>query len=290
MKFYEIHLKSVPKLLFACKVGVDQYKNQFDRTKNFFEISINLGGDIFVDHTDGRKEIYREGMALPILQDAACRMYAKSGVHQSHITVGVEASYSAILHDTANMDYPSIAERAKTENTILIPYLFALNEHLNDCITLIQHIVYSNAPTDGRCSCTAIADWFVLVSRLTQIVLREIERPPQGVSPYSYQYAEAARRYISEHYAERLAVDDVAASVGISSGYLQFLFHQHLHMSVIEYVNCHRVELAKQYICAKGLSLKEICAQLGVEDPSYMSRLFKKVTGVSYREFCKGHR
>ena len=47
------------------------------------------------------------------------------------------------------------------------------------------------------------------------------------------------------------------------------------------------INLAKQYILNQNLPLNEIAAQVGISDPAYMSRLFKKITGISYRQFCK---
>ena len=35
----------------------------------------------------------------------------------------------------------------------------------------------------------------------------------------------------------------------------------------------------------KSITLKEISANVGIDDPAYMSRLFKKVTGISWREY-----
>ena len=56
---------------------------------------------------------------------------------------------------------------------------------------------------------------------------------------------------------------------------------------VTEYINYHKIQLAKQYIQGRGLSLREISFQLGFDDPAYMSRLFKKTEGISYREYCQ---
>lgn len=287
MKFYEINLQSVPKIMFACRVSVDHYKNQFHRIENFLEIVINMGGDIHIDHADGSREIYQEGMVTPVLQGSDCKMYAEAGTRQSHITVGVSASYRYTLHDTENMDYLSVLNRVKNENAILLPHLFALNDYFHDCITMIDHIICNNAVTDYKCSAMAIADWFFFVSQLTDIVLREIQKKQKGISPYSFRYADLARQYILDHYACQLSVGEVAEHIGISEGYLQLIFHQHFNMSVTEYINYHKIQLAKQYIHGKGLSLKEISFQLGIEDPSYMSRLFKKIEGISYRQYCK---
>ena len=164
---------------------------------------------------------------------------------------------------------------------------FNLNEKYNDCVKLINIIISKNTETVHKSSYNVLADWFRLVGKLTDMVTSEIEAQYTSMSPYSYRYIELAREYISENYARRLSADEVAAHTGISSGYLQLIFRQHVNMGVTEYINYHKAQLAKQYIRGRRLSLKDISVQLGIDDPSYMSRLFKKIEGISYREYCQ---
>ncbi len=287
MKFHEIILRSVPRIKFACAVRVENYKNQFRRKENFLEIAVNTGGDICIAHRNGAKEWFRAGMCSPVTQEIDCRMYAEEGVCQSHVTVGVEVKYECTLHDTDNMDYSAIKSRVCNENAILLPYLFLLDERYSDCEKLIRTIIAKNAGCAQKNSCEVLAAWFRLAGRLTDIVINEIEAGKGNTSPYSYRYIDAAKNYIAENYARRLSVEEVAAHTGISSGYLQLIFKSHVGMGVTEYINYHKIQLAKQYIQGRGLSLKEISFQLGIDDPAYMSRLFKKTEGTSYREFCQ---
>ena len=289
MKFYEIVLKSVPKIKFACAVSVDHYKNQFRRNENFLEITVNTGGDICIAHYNKPKEWLRAGMVMPVTQDMDCRTFADEGMCQSHVTVGVHVEYDCILHDTNNMDYCDIKARLYRDDSILLPYLFSLDERYDECVKLILTIIDKNAERAQKNSCEVISAWFHLAGKLTDIVISEIEKNNEMVSPYSYRYVQAAKKYIAKNYTRRLTVDDVAAHTGISSGYLQLIFKKHVSMGVIEYINYHKIQLAKQYIQGRGLSLKEISFQLGIDDPAYMSRLFKKIEGISYREYLQKH-
>lgn len=289
MKFYEIILRSVPKIKFACEVSVERYKNQFRCRENFLEIAINMGGDICIVHSNGAKEWSRAGMVMPVTQRMNCRMFAEEGICQSHITVGVDVKYECTLHDTKNMDNSAIKNKVYNEGAILLPYLFPLDERYEECAELIRKIIAKNADQMQKNSCEVLAAWFRLAGRLTEIVVNEIEEKGERMSPYSYRYFEAARKYIAENYARRLSVEDVAAHTGISSGYLQLIFKKHVGMGVTAYINHHKIQLAKQYIQGRGLSLREISFQLGFDDPAYMSRLFKKTEGISYREYCQKH-
>ena len=43
--------------------------------------------------------------------------------------------------------------------------------------------------------------------------------------------------------------------------------------------------MAIELISTRRISLKEAAYNVGIDEPAYMSRLFKKVTGISYHEY-----
>lgn len=285
MRFYEIILRSIPKIRFACAVSTKHYKNQFRHKENFLEISVNTGGDICIEHSDGEREWVRQGMVMLVTKDMDCKTFADEGVCQSHVTVGVDVKYECTLHNTDNMDYSAIKNRVCNEGAILLPYYFPLNERYDEYVKLLHTIINKNAERTQKNSCDVLAAWFHLAGKLTDITVSEIEANNVSASPYSYRYIDAAKKYIAENYDSRLSVDDVASHTGISSGYLQLIFKRYVHMGVTEYINFYKIQLAKQYVQGRKMSLKEIAFQLGIDDPAYMSRLFKKIEGISYREY-----
>ena len=133
----------------------------------------------------------------------------------------------------------------------------------------------------------AVAHWFQLVRLLTEFVLKRIEQPKLSATPAELFYAERAKRYISSHYSELLTVDDIAKHLGISKGYLHRVFKKTNNGSVSECINRHRIQAAISLIEHKHVSLQEAAYNVGIDDPSYMSRLFKKITGLNYQEYVK---
>ena len=63
------------------------------------------------------------------------------------------------------------------------------------------------------------------------------------------------------------------------------IFKKTTGVSVLHYINQYRVNIVKQYVERYKLPLYEAAFQVGIDDPAYMSRLFKKITGTSYREY-----
>ena len=94
-----------------------------------------------------------------------------------------------------------------------------------------------------------------------------------------------AEQYIADRYATHISVKEIAAHLGISEGYLHRIFGRVKGLGVLEYINHRRVSGALELIRAKQMTLAEAAYNVGIEDPAYMSRLFKKVTGMSYRDY-----
>lgn len=86
---------------------------------------------------------------------------------------------------------------------------------------------------------------------------------------------------------------DLSASVaasGYCAGYFRKLFKAHTKQSPVEYMQTLRINYARSLIDRYGSSrsVKEIARSSGFQDPLYFSRVFKKVTGISPKEYGQG--
>lgn len=287
MQFYEITLHSVPKIIFAYSVSSDHYKNRFPSYENLFEISIIESGTIQYEYYDGSHSETPPGTLAPILKDMHCRTYTDAGVLQKHVTVGTVADYDCRRRDTDEIDAPSVFfEAVYKSGTILLPYQWDLGHRYAEIEEILKRIIYAYTSMHETHRLDALSEWFRLVSVLTEIVLNRLSGKPADFQPASVAYVRAAKQYIAEHYSEKIAVADIAAHLGISVGYLHGIFKKDTGMSVIDYLTRYRVSTFKQYVSNRGLSLKEAASQVGIDDPAYMSRLFKKTEGLSFREYC----
>lgn len=93
--------------------------------------------------------------------------------------------------------------------------------------------------------------------------------------------------YIDLHFATDIRLKDVAEAVAISPQYFSKIFKKELGVNFIDYLTKVRIEEAKKMLKANRKSIKEICFDIGYNDPNYFSRLFKKLEGVSPTEFNK---
>ncbi len=96
-----------------------------------------------------------------------------------------------------------------------------------------------------------------------------------------------AMDYIEKYYNQDIRLKDVAEAVAISPQYFSKIFKKELGVNFIDYLTKARIERAKIMLSEKKMSIKEICFQIGYNDPNYFSRLFKKVEGVSPTDFVR---
>ena len=106
----------------------------------------------------------------------------------------------------------------------------------------------------------------------------------------SNHFVKIAENYIAEHYAEELSLADVAEKVGISGGYLSTLFSRHLNCKFVDHLNKIRIERACIYLKQNYLKTYEIAYKVGFRDEKYFSKVFKKIKGISPKDYRKGER
>jgi AraC-like DNA-binding protein len=102
---------------------------------------------------------------------------------------------------------------------------------------------------------------------------------------------ERAIRYMNDHLTNSIKLPELAAHTGLSKQHLIYLFNQETGFPPIEYFLRMKMQKAGQLLSLTGLTVKEIAASVGNQDPYYFSRLFKKIMGVSpmdYRNVPKG--
>ena len=107
-----------------------------------------------------------------------------------------------------------------------------------------------------------------------------------GLSVYNnVTLVKEAKSYIHGHFREKITLSDVAEAVGISYGHLSKCFKQVEGISFNTYLMEVRMEEAKRLMKEENLSISEIAYEVGIGDPNYFSKCFKKQTGLSPKEY-----
>ena len=98
---------------------------------------------------------------------------------------------------------------------------------------------------------------------------------------------ESAMKYMRTNYTKNLALSKIAKAAYVNTYYLSHLFKKELGMTVVDYLTKVRIEEAKNLLRNDRKSIIEIALEVGYEDQSYFSKVFKKsehTTPMIYRK------
>lgn len=95
------------------------------------------------------------------------------------------------------------------------------------------------------------------------------------------------KEYIDEHFSEKMSLDELAKMGYVSKFYFTRLFKEQFGLSVNSYIIQMRITKAKELLRFSDKSIEEIGSECGMEDANYFARMFKKVEGISPREYRK---
>jgi two-component system, response regulator YesN len=105
----------------------------------------------------------------------------------------------------------------------------------------------------------------------------------------SESFVVLARNFIDKHYWNpELCLEDAAAELQISPGYLSRLMKRETGFSFVEYLNRIRVRKASILMSDPSAKAFEVAERVGYRSQHYFSRAFKKVTGTTPTDHRKG--
>lgn len=94
-------------------------------------------------------------------------------------------------------------------------------------------------------------------------------------------------KYIDKNYCKKLTLDDISEALHVNRSYLSRYYKNKTGINLFDKVLNKRVEKAKEYLRTTEMKTYEISEAVGVEDAGYFSKMFKKITGISPKEFRK---
>lgn len=91
--------------------------------------------------------------------------------------------------------------------------------------------------------------------------------------------------YIQKHYFEPLTLSTLAEKFNVESTYFSRMFRKETGENIMQYIAKMRIENAKEYMRRGNMNLTEIAFVVGYDDYTYFNKVFRKVEGISPREY-----
>ncbi|GAA0310287.1 two-component system response regulator YesN [Gracilibacillus halotolerans] len=122
----------------------------------------------------------------------------------------------------------------------------------------------------------AVTVYQELIAEVKELLLTNVASPPM---------IEQLLQYIDENYQEPLTLEDLANHFHFNPSYLSSYFSKQMNQGFNEYLHKTRIEQAKNLLKKHEISISSISEKIGYSDPSYFTKVFKKMEGISPRQY-----
>ena len=131
-----------------------------------------------------------------------------------------------------------------------------------------------------------------LLHVLLMLLLRRREFVPQAAPGVQRSSRECSlvRRYMDSHFKENITLDQLAALAHLNKFYLAHAFQKEYGISPMRYLTARRIRESRFLLTETDHSLSHIAQVLGFSSPSYFSQCFRRMEGVSPKEYRQLHR
>ena len=98
-----------------------------------------------------------------------------------------------------------------------------------------------------------------------------------------------AVRYINQNISKKITLEELSGITNYSIPHLRRLFYEKFKISPLNFITGIRIERAKEIIEIEDLPIAQVSALCGFENSSYFIKQFKKLTGITPKEYKSNH-
>ncbi len=156
------------------------------------------------------------------------------------------------------------------------------------CLREGQPISYEENHINKSTACKDITQILIYRNHAIEELARRV-REQKGRRHVS-SYTEQCKDYVYRHFREKIYLEEVADTLGISASYLSRLFKKETGKGLQDFINDVRVEKAANLLIYSEETLLEIAEYVNFPSQSYFGRVFKhkmQMTPKQYRELYK---
>lgn len=105
-----------------------------------------------------------------------------------------------------------------------------------------------------------------------------------------WPHVEKALRFIHEHHAENLYIEQIAKAAALSVSVMQSCFRRAMGVSCVRYIRAYRISRALALLGEPNARVTEISMDVGFETLSHFNTSFRELTGMSPTEYIRSCR
>lgn len=144
---------------------------------------------------------------------------------------------------------------------------------------------FERIPSEAAITKTAIDFKEVGVTEQDKLLHKMLE----GVTKH-YDYVQFVKEYVEANYMHDISFAELAQVAHLSRTHLSYLFKQEVGCTFPEYLTGFRINKSIELMKQRHLDLSELSGLVGYNDYAHFSKMFKKTTGLSPREYQRQYK
>lgn len=289
MLFYDVELLSLPKIKYSCTVLSADYDVALSANGELLELCYVDKGECVCQSSSGAIAC-EAGHVYPMIFAENCEIYTESDAPIKLLTVGLECRLAAKIVDSERLspeDTRALMKALLDGNRFLLPKDGISTSESEWVLSYMKKILACNPGERIGEEAHTLSLILDLLSRITKLSMDIVAFDAKAFPTSAVAYSEMVVSYIIKNYRKKISVIDIAEAFDLSPNYLHAIFKQVKGITIIDYLTKYRMDVAKTYIERFGLHAYEAAELVGIDDPAYFSRVFKKLYGKSVSEFKK---
>lgn len=133
----------------------------------------------------------------------------------------------------------------------------------------------------------ASAKTIELIIRVSREFVKSGIKCSQNNYPKAYIKCQTLIDYLNNEYGRKITSEDIETRFDTNYTYLNRVFQKMTGYTIMNFLNIVRIKKAAALVENTDISLSEIGYLIGVDDPYYFSKLFKKLVGISPMQYRK---
>ena len=287
MLFYDIEFTKIPKIKHNCIVASADYNMTTAKNEHLFELCYVDRGDYICQSADGVL-VCEQGHLYPMVFGQKYEIYTESDKPVRMYSICLDGEFSVNLIDSEKLSEEKtrcLMKNLLSGNRFLLPKEGLSLNQFDWILPYVKKIVSCNAGERIGEETRALTLILELLSKITKTSMDEVAFDAKVFPTSAVAYSEMVVSYIIKNYRKKISVLEIAEKFGLTPNYLHAIFKQVKGTTIIDYLTEYRMNIAKIYIERFGLKAYEAAEMVGIDDPAYFSRVFKKLYGKSVSEF-----
>ncbi len=121
---------------------------------------------------------------------------------------------------------------------------------------------------------------------LEKLIISAIELRDNASDSRGNKLISDALNYIDENYMyESCTLSSIAQALNVNSSYFSNIFSKEMNMTFVKFLTSKRLEKARELLSKKRMHTADVAAAVGYKDAHYFSFVFRKMYGMSPRDY-----